>query len=157
MIKVIVSDLSWTILFPKDPAYKGRLNDLYLQLTAEGKEISFFDYFRLDQDLLNVYRLFKDKVKLVIFTSGTIQENPELSMKLKEVFDEIISAKEFSSTAKNDSSVYLELVKKLGVKPDEIVLIDDDPDYVAAAKKSGCKTIKYVNASAAKGELQGLT
>ena len=44
MIKAIISDVSYVLLFPKNREYKGILNSFYKQIKGEDK-FSFFDYF----------------------------------------------------------------------------------------------------------------
>ena len=53
MIKVILSDFARVILFPKDKSYPGRLDELQAKLNNQSEGHNFFDYFELNQELLD--------------------------------------------------------------------------------------------------------
>ena len=47
--------------------------------------------------------------------------------------------------SKNDGELYVFALKKLQLKPQECIIIDDNPDFVKYAKRVGIKTILYDN------------
>jgi HAD superfamily hydrolase (TIGR01509 family) len=49
---------------------------------------------------------------------------------------------------KPDPAVYLKTLKRLGVKPDEAVFIDDTAEHVEAAQTLGLHAIHFTNAAA---------
>lgn len=57
---------------------------------------------------------------------------------------------------KSDGGIYKLVFKKLKVKPEECVMIDDNPDYLVVARKIGLKTILFKNPNQLKIELRKL-
>ncbi len=57
--------------------------------------------------------------------------------------------------AKPDPEFYRHMLRKIGMKPEECVLIDDFEENVAAARKLGMKGIVHVNAKRTERELRG--
>ncbi len=143
MIKAIVSDFSWVLLFPKDKNYTGSLNALHRELSQK-PNYNPLDYFELDFALLDFYRSLKDKVPVYMFTSDSIQDAPELQKNLLPVFEEILSAKEMN-THKTMSEAYRLVATHLDLSPDEILFIDDTIENIEAAKITGLITILYQN------------
>jgi FMN phosphatase YigB (HAD superfamily) len=141
MVKVIISDLSRVILFPKEESYTGKLNDLYQRLQAEG-DYDFWSYFKLDMDLFNFYKKISKNIDVYIFTSKYIQEHPALRSELEPVFKAIFSAIRLNLT-KADPESYKFIADKIGLKPEEILYVDDNKKNLDAAKKSGMSVIGY--------------
>jgi epoxide hydrolase-like predicted phosphatase len=54
---------------------------------------------------------------------------------------------------KPDIRIYKLLIKKLNLKPEEIIFIDDEIRYILPAKKLGIKTIHFKNANQLKKDL----
>lgn len=144
MIKVLLSDLSRVVLEVKDHSYSGTLNGLYKELLVSGKRFTFLDFFQLNEPLLQWYESQKEKFLIKMFTSGTIQNAPEISKRLKEVFDQILSAEELG-VSKNDLGAYKTVAKIIQHDPAEILLIDDDLKNIKAARDAGLKTVAYGN------------
>jgi putative hydrolase of the HAD superfamily len=63
---------------------------------------------------------------------------------LNKLFDVIITSYNFK-IAKPDISIFKETAKKLGVKPEECIYIDDLDKNIPPAKKLGMKTILFKN------------
>ncbi|MBN1263099.1 MAG: HAD-IA family hydrolase [Candidatus Pacebacteria bacterium] len=142
MIKSLLSDFSWTILFPKDKNYQGTLNSLHDQLLKKhGPDYQFFDYFRLDQKLLDFYQSL-NLDSLNIFTSGQVQNHSQVKKVLKPIFGYIFSA-EVLGAGKTDPASFTLVAEKLNLKLKEILFIDDQEKYIEAAKKAGLVTILY--------------
>lgn len=138
MIKVLLSDFSRVLLFPKDSLYQGGLNDLYKKVLKSN--FKFWDFFELNSELLNYYKSLTS-VKLAIFTSEIIQEAPELRVDL-ESFKDIFSGQRLRID-KAKPEAYELLLEKLGAKPGEVVYIDDNLVNIKAAKAAGLLTIAY--------------
>ena len=141
MIKVIVSDFSRVLLFPKEGSYKDGLNALHKEL-SEKSDYSPLDYFEFNQPLLDLYQSLKAKYPLYIFTSDAIQDAPEFQQYLKPIFEDILSAKKMN-TDKKTSDAYTLVAKQIGVDPQEILYIDDTPANIQAAKTAGLSTFLY--------------
>ena len=92
MITTLVFDFARVLLFPEDAKYPDKLNPLYKQL-AQGSKFSFFENFKLNQELLDFLQKQVEKYELYIFTSGTMQDAPELTDALS-IFKKIYSAED---------------------------------------------------------------
>ncbi len=141
MIKSIIFDLSYTLLFPKDKSYKDELNKLHRQLGYAGG-YEFSDYFTLDENILEFVKTLKKKYRLFIYTSGTIQNIPEIKSKLDGMFERVVSASD-TGYSKRDREGYLSLAELLNIKPGESLFIDDIESNCSAAKEAGFNTIVY--------------
>jgi len=155
MIKVILSDLSRTCLFIKDEKYSGTLNVLYKELNEAGEPFNFFDYFFLNKEYLQILSSYKDRFGLNMFTSGSIQKDKTLYPKLKEVFNEILDPSIVGAEKDNKDS-YIEISKRLNVKPEEILFIDDDENFLNAAKSAGLETYQFINNEGVKEKLNSI-
>lgn len=141
MIKVILSDFARVILFPKDKSYHGRLDELQAELNKSGSH-NFFDYFELNQELLDYFKSLKTKFSVNIFTSADTYKLPEVFNLLTPVFDNFFYSVELG-VKKTDPATYQMLAQKLKVKPEEIVFIDDEDKNTEAASQAGLKTVLY--------------
>jgi HAD superfamily hydrolase (TIGR01509 family) len=144
MIKTILSDLSRVILFPKDKNYQGNVNQLYQQIKNSHPNFNFFDYFKIDGQILNFYTQLKNKYSLKMFTSGKVQEDQHLRVILEGLFEQIYSAQVYGLD-KSLPEAYLFIAQKLGQPPDEILFIDDSAENIEAAKKAGMQTYHFKN------------
>ena len=143
MIKVLLFDFARVLLFPKDENYSGKLNDLNKTVTDE-KHFKFEDVFYFNEELLDYLRTVKDKYKLVMFTSETIQDDLAVVEKLDGIFENIFSAKEMGFT-KTDPEAYRFIVSNLQCNPNEILFIDDNVENVNSAKITGMKTYLFTD------------
>ena len=143
MIKVLLFDFARVLLFPKDENYSGKLNDLYKTVKDE-KHFNFEDVFYFNEELLDYLRTVKDKYKLVMFTSETIQDDLAVVEKLDGIFENIFSAKEMGFT-KTDPEAYRFIVSNLQCNPNEILFIDDNVENVNSAKITGMKTYLFTD------------
>ena len=78
-------------------------------------------------------------------------------LKIRDIFDVVLSGKEDLSHYQNPLGVnkpqpyiYLEMSKRLGVKPNECLVFEDSRAGVCAAKKAGCLVIAVPNEWTAK-------
>lgn len=140
MKKVLISDFSRVLIFPKDNSFHSGLNALNNKLLESDPGYDFWKFFRLNNELIKYYKSLG--IPVYIFTSETIQEHPALKDFLKDAFDGIFSAKKLGLN-KKDSASYKHLAKLLGHKPSEIIYIDDNHDNFAAAREAGCIAILF--------------
>lgn len=144
MIKAIITDLSRVLLFPIDDSYSGSLNNLYKKEFGK-PDFRFFDYFRLNNELLDQYRFWHtDRCRVYILTSDVIQTNPELQVFWKSAIDKIFSASEMH-TSKNKQDAYTKLLDEINLLPEEVVYIDDNPENLKVAEKVGLHIVEYKN------------
>lgn len=146
MITTILSDFSRVILFPRDKNYKGTLNGLYKELENKKDPYDFFDYFELNENILNFYSQLKSKYSMNIFTTGKIQNAKEVKQKIDKIFDHIFSAEDYGLNKEKPDS-YDFIASKLGKPANQILYIDDQLRNIKAAKKSGMQTLLYNNYS----------
>lgn len=141
MIKALLFDFSRTLLFPVDKEYSGSLNELY-KLKKEEDKFNFLNYFTLNSELINLLGALKEYYKLAIFTSDSIQNDPEIYNQLSSVFSKIYSAKEIGFS-KSDPRAYEFIINDLGLSPEEIIFIDDSKLNIDAASIAKLDTITY--------------
>lgn len=143
MIKALVSDFSRVIIFPKQDDYRGGLNLLH-KISFQKPGYSALQQFRLNHELLKYYQSLKRQCILAIFTSGTVQDSPEFRQHLDPVFQRVFSAPKLG-LEKADPKAYEKIAGLLGVRPAEILFVDDSDTNIAAARIAGCQTITYQN------------
>jgi len=141
MIKAYLFDLSRTILFPKDKSYQSELNALHKELSLN-KNYNFSDYFELDESLLSYLESVKNKYGLYIFTSGSIQNAPEIKSRLGSIFKRIFSAEDLGFS-KKDPKAYEYISEQIGLTPDEVLFIDDSKLNIEAAQRARMNTWLY--------------
>jgi len=145
MIKVLLSDFSDVLLFTRVSSYNGSLNALHARQAIKPNYL-FFDYFALNQELLEFYQEVKEKnqLKIVMYTSGLVQETPELKQYLDPIFDQVFSAGKVDKP-KHERESYVWLAKELAVKTDEILFIDDSELNSEAAGQAGVHAVQYIS------------
>lgn len=144
MIKAILSDFSETILFPKDARHHHNLNGLHRELMSKYGEYNAWDYFVLNEELLDFYKGLKTQYPLYLFTTDEVQNQPQIKLKLQEIFNEIISAKEFGINKKTPEA-YIFIVEKIKCQPPEVLFIDDREVNLEPATKAGLNTLLFVD------------
>lgn len=142
MITTILSDFSRVILIPKDKNYTGTLNGLHKELSEKEKNYPFFNHFEFNDEILNLYQQLRTKYSINVFTTGTIQNRPEVREIIDPIFEHIYTAKDFDLDKKQPEA-YLYIADILNKKPNEILFIDDQIVNIEAAKKAGLNTIVY--------------
>jgi HAD superfamily hydrolase (TIGR01509 family) len=146
MITTLLFDFSRVLIHPKDNLYSGGMNELHNELNAKYIPYEFSDYFVINQEMLDFLKTIKSKINLAIFTKETLQNRPEIRVKIDPVFDNIFSAKELN-LSKKDPHSYLFVCKKLKVEPRNVLFIDDTVKNIEAAEEAGLDTIHYISNS----------
>lgn len=141
MIKALVSDFSRVLLSPVDNTYTGGLNDLHQELAARG-DYDFWQYFKLNQDLLTFYQRINKQVAIYMFTSEYIQEDPALQPKLTGIFKNIFSGARIG-LRKSDPQAYKTITERIGLKPEEILYIDDKQTNLDIAQEAGLNALLF--------------
>lgn len=140
-IKVLISDVSRVLLFPKDKNYTGSLNNLYKEKVI-GSGASFFDYFELNEELLHFYKMLKNKINIFILTSDVIQDAEELKPYWDGVIDEIFSASKMGLD-KKQPEIYKKVLSEIGFPAETVIYIDDAQDNLISANSVGIKTVLH--------------
>ncbi len=142
MIKAIVSDFSRVILSSKDNNYDGKINGLHEKLLLKDANYNFWNYFVLNQELLEFYNRIKNELNIYIFTSRYVQQHPPLKEKLEGIFKDIFISTDLG-VKKIDREAYLLIADKIGLDTSEVLLIDDRQINIDVAKEVGMATILF--------------
>jgi HAD superfamily hydrolase (TIGR01509 family) len=155
MIKVLLFDFARVILLVDDIKYQGALGYLYQKISNQHKSI--FDFLELNHELLAAIEKIQDKYQLAILTaSDKLPLHPEIAPKLQNLFDPILFSKKLG-VSKDQPDCYRLAAEKLGVKPEEIIFVDDKSQNVEAAKAAGCKIVHFYNTKTALLEIKKIT
>lgn len=143
MIKAVISDFSRVILFPKDENYHGELNELHKNLSTNSS-YNVLDNFYLNTDLLKLYKNLRLSIMFYIFTTGIVQNAPEIRRILDTIFTKIFTVSEVGYR-KSDPKAYEAISRTLGLKLEEVIFIDDTKENIEAAKNAGLNTVFYTS------------
>ena len=143
MIKTILFDFSRVLLNAKDSNYTDSLNLLYKQIYKQ-PAFNFLDHFELNKKLLDFIVGLKDKYKLYIFTTGTIQNDIHLKSFIDHIFTKIFTVEEVGFPKDNEKA-YQFIANTISLKPEEILFIDDLEKNIQAANLAGLKTIHFTS------------
>lgn len=106
-------------------------------------------YCRPDHSKLILMRHLKDNGYIIGCCSNSIKETLHLMLKCAGLFDsfDIIIGNDEVSKAKPDPEIYLTAMQRLGVTPDETIIVEDAPHGIAAAKASGATVyeVKHIS------------
>lgn len=93
-------------------------------------------------------------LKLAVASSSPIDviELVVKTLKLDKYFDVLVTG-DYVDKSKPEPDIFLYAANKLGVKPDECVVIEDSYNGVQAAKKAGMKIIGFINPNSGKQDL----
>jgi FMN phosphatase YigB (HAD superfamily) len=141
MKKILVSDVSLVLLFPKDKNYSGSLNQLYKE-NKDKPNFDFFDYFEINTQLLDIYNEYQKDFDFYIFTSDSIQDEPVLQPYWEGLFQSIFSASKMG-THKSKPESYQLLSDAINCKPMDITYIDDNQENISAAIETGLNAFQY--------------
>lgn len=151
MLKAFVSDFSRVVLSPKDDDYTKGLNALHKKLSAGG-DYDFWSYFRLNHDLLAFFKTIGEYIDIYMFTTEYIQEHPALQPQLSGVFKRVFSGARLG-LKKIDPQSYYFIAQKIGLKPEEILYMDDKQVNLDAAKEAGMMVVHYETNNQAKKDI----
>ena len=93
----------------------------------------------LDELLIH---LKETNMKVAVATATDYERTKEYLKKLdiEGYFDQIVCAN-MVSKGKPAPDIYLEAARRLGVRPDECIALEDSPNGVLSANRAGCKVI----------------
>lgn len=110
----------------------------------------YFDFFKsiphFDKMISFIKELKKIKTPIALTTSSTLESTLEVlkNTDLEDVFDVIVTFDDCKKR-KPDPGPYKATAKKLGLKPEECIVIEDSFIGVESAKKAGMKCIAFPN------------
>lgn len=118
-----------------------------------------FDFFgtirsedKLNQDLLD-YVLELKKTHKTALLSNVIDSDKYFDMPTLSRYFDVIAPSDKIGFVKPDPESYTYVLSKLGVKPEEAVMIDDLPPLVLGAEQIGMQGIVFQNLGQLKPEL----
>ena len=145
MINTILTDLNYVLLFPVDVQYNSSVNTFHRKLLQKFKKYNIFDYFKFNSELLDYYKSLKmNNYSLNMFTSGTIQKDPQIKKIIDPIFENIFSSIELGYN-KREVQSYYNICQKLNKNKKEILFIDDLEFCIQTAKKAGLNAVRYEN------------
>ncbi len=97
----------------------------------------------VDTDLVEVVRTAKEKYKVGLLSNASTALRVRLKdLGIYDLFDEIIISGE-TGHAKPSEEAFSLATKKLGVEPEAVLFIDDNPGNTAASKLYGLQSATY--------------
>jgi HAD superfamily hydrolase (TIGR01509 family) len=98
-------------------------------------------YCSPDYSKIIMLKTLKDKGYKLACCSNSVKETLHLMLKSAQLFDffDLIIGNDEISNPKPHPEIYLTAFQKLGVMPEECIIVEDAPHGVAAAKASGSK------------------
>jgi epoxide hydrolase-like predicted phosphatase len=109
----------------------------------------FFDQFQLNDELIHYIRSSRPKVKTAICSNfpSLLRRQLEEKWKIADAFDVLVISSEVK-LLKPDPRIYQLALKRLHVKPEEAVFIDDTERNVFAARALGIHAILFKDSRA---------
>lgn len=117
------------------------------------KEIWHSSY-KPNEGMKELVREVRRRYKVVAFSGNIPERVAYLNEKygLDEEFDDYIFSFDIG-LGKLDTDAYKTVIKRVGLKPEEFVFIDDHPEFLEIAEKFGIKTILFKDAEQLKKDL----
>lgn len=155
MPKALVSDLSRTILFAKDPGYQDKLNSLHNSLFAKNSGYDFWAYFEFDEALVDCYKTLGQHIPVYLFTKENIQDFAPLKARLDQVFTGIFAA-DALGWPKNDPDTYVKMAEQIGVATSEVLFVDDLEANLQPARQAGYQVLQRITSEQVVKEIEEL-
>jgi len=116
----------------------------------------FFAGDIIDRTIINFLRSLRGKYKTGIISNawGDLRENI-MREKIDDAFEHIIISAEVGAV-KPDPKIYEIAIERVGVKPKEIVFVDDFPVNIEGCEKVGIKGILFRDPTSAIKQLKAL-
>ena len=98
----------------------------------------------IDKEVKSIVQHLKKKSYLVVLCSNTISPAAKFNRRegCYKIFDKIFLSCEIGM-GKQDGKLYKYTLKKINLKPEECLMVDDSPMFIRTAKELGIKTILY--------------
>ena len=94
-------------------------------------------------------------VALATATAKPLAEKYLERVGLLKYFDEVVSAKQVAH-GKPAPDIYLAAAKKLGLRPEDCIALEDSPNGIRSAHAAGCKTVMVPDLDGATDEIKPL-
>ncbi len=155
MVTAVVFDFGRVLIFPKDNAYFGGLNDLH-RVLSESPNYNFNEHFVFNTELLHFLKQEKEikRFDSYLFTKGKIKDSLECQRFLNNAFTNIFLSDQLK-LKKTLASTYTFLATRIDVPVSEILYVDDARANTEAAEKAGLQTITFRNNMQFETEFRG--
>jgi len=101
--------------------------------------------FQIDEKIIEIYKEHFPGAKIVLTTNATTRLREDLKNQgLGDIFDAIMNSSELG-VAKPAHAYFTEVLRRLGVRMDEVIYIDDAAGNVEAARELGIRSHHYQN------------
>jgi FMN phosphatase YigB (HAD superfamily) len=134
MVKVLLSDFSHVLVFPKDFSFRGSLSKL----------VEDEDPYFINEELFSFYKKIKEEysLQLFIYTSGSVYTHSKMQNFVFPLFEKVFTSSGIGFH-KNNPEAYLYLAKTIGADPSEIIFVDDSTRNASAAREAGLHGVDY--------------
>lgn len=132
-----------------------------LQLSPQqipGFRRAFFDGDRVDAALVDWIASLRGAYRTGLLSNTWFKDLERFlreDLQIGDVFDVVISSAR-SGRAKPDAKIFHEALAALGVQAAETVFVDDNQANIEAANRLGFQTVRFLNASQARADLEAL-
>lgn len=138
--------------------WKRLVKGMKIPVPLEKMRVEWYNYFEPVRETFNLVTRLKKRYRVVLITN-TLREwfgfwKDRFS--LDEVFDVILTSFE-EKVAKNGKEIYLVALRRLKVKPEECVFVDDKEENLETARKLGMNVILFKNPGQLERELKKLS
>ena len=161
-------DELWPYLFEGEPSklwMTGRLGwDDFWAAVLEPKGVTdpdeiraitadvFADHDKLHPEMIALVQELEGRYKLAVLSNASKSEEEMSEMfqrdfgLRKDLFDAIVTSTSFGAT-KPDPNIYLEVLRRLEVKPEEAIFTDDIASFTAASSELGIQSHTFTTPS----------
>jgi len=111
---------------------------------AKRLEEEFWAYARIDENVVNLIESLGHTHRVALLTNAIVPITREIFARhnLERLFETILVSSE-EGMAKPDPAFYTLLLDRMGARPEDAVMIDDNPDNIAGAKAAGMQGILF--------------
>jgi HAD superfamily hydrolase (TIGR01509 family) len=102
-----------------------------------------------DPDKFLMMKLFKSRGILVACCTNSIRETTQLMLEKSglDTFLNYVVTNQDVNNPKPDPEGYLKIIEHFGISKDNIIIVEDSPKGLLAARATGCKVIQVKNAT----------
>ena len=127
--------------------------------TQIGRRVTYDEIYHeqeLDSETIQIAKSLKQKYKLGLISNASSNLREKLAKhNLIDVFDQIVISSEVG-IAKPHPQLYHHALENLQAQPQEVLYIDDNPEYIRTGMALGMKTILFTSADSLQAELKQL-
>lgn len=108
----------------------------------------------IDWEVLDFATQLKSKYKVYLLTDTIdIHDEYNKNRKIYDRFDQVFKSHEEKISKAEGKQIFLNILKKINLKPEDCIFIDDLKEYVEAAQETGIKGIIFKNLTDLKEQL----